>query len=305
MKNTYRLVSLSRLCWLLGVTRQAFYKHFWDKQDISTEESLVLQQVRKLRDEHPAMGTRKLYILLQPFLLEHQIKMGRDALFDLLCESNMLVRKRKRTIRTTQSYHRFKKYDNLIKDWHPSKPLQLWVADITYVPRKDGFLYLSLITDACSHLVMGYHIAISMETCHTKKALEMALKSLQGNHDLIHHSDRGVQYCSLEYVKLLKQHNIKISMTQTGDPLENPVAERINGIIKNEYLKFYRLHNEEQALDLLHDVIHKYNQKRPHQSINMLTPYYVHTNNLSINKSWSRKGKTINCKPITGLSNNL
>jgi len=302
MKHTHRLISLSRLCWLLGVTRQALYQHIWAQQDISTEGSLVLEQVRRLRQEHPAMGTRKLFILLQPFLLEHQIKMGRDALFNLLCENKLLVRKRKRSMRTTHSYHRFKKYENLIKDWHPSKPLQLWVADITYVPKKDGFLYLSLITDACSHLVMGYHIATSLETCHSITALEMALKNHGANGDLIHHSDRGIQYCSLDYVKLLKQNNVRISMTQTGDPLENPVAERINGIIKNEYLQFYHLKEEKQAQELLHHVIKKYNEKRPHQSINMLTPHYVHTNNLSVNKKWSKRGKSINCKPIAGLS---
>ncbi len=267
MKNTYQAVSLSRLCWLLGVTRQAFYKHFWDSQDINTEQYLVLEQIRKLRQEHPAIGTRKLYVLIQPYLLEHQIKMGRDALFNLLCENKLLVRKRKRSIRTTQSHHRFKKYSNLIRGWHPSKPSQLWVSDITYVPIKGGFLYLNLITDAYSHKVMGYQIAESLETCHSIKALQMALLAETSNQDLIHHSDRGIQYCSLEYVKLPAQNSIKISMTQTGDPLENPLAERINGIIKNEYLKYYNMQNEKQAQELLRDVINKYNQKRPHESI--------------------------------------
>jgi len=272
--------------------------------DVSTEQSLVLEQVKRLREEHPAMGTRKLFILIQPYLLDHQIKMGRDALFNLLAENRLLVRKKKKRIRTTQSYHRFKKYPNLIKDWHPPKPSRLWVADITYVPRKEGFLYLSLITDAYSHKVMGYQIAATLEMVHNITALKMALKN-EIPQDLIHHSDRGIQYCSLEYVKLLQENNIKISMTESGDPLENPVAERIYGIIKNEYLKYYTLQNEKQALELLHEVIHRYNQKRPHQSINMLTPQLVHTNHILVNKTWSKKRKSILCKPITGLSNNL
>lgn len=189
MKNTYPAVSLGRLCWLLGITRQAFYQHLWHRQDVNTEQSLVLSEVRRLREEHPAIGTRKRQVLLEPFLLSHQIKMGRDTLFDLLSENKLLVRKRKRSIRTTQSHHWLKKYTNLIKGWHPLKPSQLWVADITYVPVKNQFLYLSLITDAYSHKVMGYHIAESLEAVHTTKALQMALQNEKITQGLIHHSD--------------------------------------------------------------------------------------------------------------------
>jgi putative transposase len=291
MKNTYRAVSLSRLCWLLGITRQAFYKHFWNGLDLTTEHSLVLQHVKKIREDHPAIGTRKLYVLMQPYLLEHQIKIGRDALFDLLCENKLLVRKRKRSIRTTNSYHRFKKYPNLIMGWHPSKPSQLWVADITYVPVKEGFLYLSLITDAYSHRIMGYQIATSLETVHSIKALKMALQAQEIPMGLIHHTDRGIQYCSLGYVKLLEQNQIKISMTESGDPLENPIAERMNGIIKNEYLRYSIIHNEKQAMELLHQVIKKYNEIRPHQSIKMLTPEVVHKKHLLVNKTWNKSKK--------------
>lgn len=305
MKNTHRSVSLSRLCGLLGITRQAFYQHFWDKADVTTEELAVLNQVRELRQQHPAMGTRKLFILLQPFLLDHHIKMGRDALYDLLCENKLLVRKTRRKVRTTQSFHRFKKYPNLTHGWHPSAPGELWAADITYVPTKQGFLYLNLITDAYSHLVMGYHMASSLDACQSIRALQMALRAKPKGAGLIHHSDRGIQYCTLEYVKLLEENDIRISMTQSGDPLENPLAERMNGIIKNEYLKFYPLQNEQQALLLLHQIISRYNHRRPHQSINMLTPHQVHTQNLKVNKTWSKKQKQITCKPITETSTNL
>ena len=168
-------------------------------------------------------------------------------------------------------------------------PEQLWVADITYVPITNGFLYLSLITDAYSHKIMGYHIADNLEAVHTTKALEMAIASINKPNQLIHHSDRGLQYCSSEYVELLKVNNIKISMTENGDPLENPVAERINGIIKNEYLKYCSITNQSKAMQMLQRVVYKYNQQRPHQSINMLTPELVHHQKLLVNRRWHKK----------------
>jgi len=260
-----------------------------------SEQSLVLDQVRKLREQHPVIGTRKLLVLLQTFLLDHQIKMGRDALFDLLSEHKLLVKKRKRRIKTTQSHHWLKKYSNLIKGWHPAGPMQLWVADITYVPVSRRFLYLSLITDAYSHQVMGYHIASTLEAVHSITALQMALQHQPITTGLIHHSDRGIQYCSSEYVKLLEQKHISISMSESGDPLQNAVAERINGIIKNEYLKHYPMQDQNGALQLLHEVIRKYNNKRPHQSIQMFTPEKVHSKQLLVNKTWSKNKKTITC----------
>ncbi len=250
----------------------------------------MLQQVREIRTLHPVIGGRKLYCLLQSFLLEHQIKMGRDALFDLLSTHKLLVKKRKRRINTTQSYHWLKKYPNLIKVWDPQKPGELWVADITYVPIDNGFLYLSLLTDAYSHKIMGYYIADTLEAVHTTTALQMALQNNKGSlHQLIHHSDRGIQYCSAEYVNRLNQHNIQISMTERGDPLENPLAERINGIIKDEYLKHYSVTNQSEAMNLLEIIVNRYNQKRPHQSINMLTPEVVHQKELLVNRKWSKQ----------------
>jgi putative transposase len=294
MKDIYRHISLARLCRLLGITRQAFYKHFWEVSDITIEQQLVLDQVHDVRQLHPAIGVRKLHYLLQPFLLEHQVKMGRDALFDLLAANKLLVRKRKRRISTTQSFHWLKKYPNLIKDWRPSRPNQLWVADITYIPLTNGFLYLSLITDAYSHKIMGFAIADNLEAVHTTKALQMALNNLREIPEyLIHHSDRGIQYCSFDYVSVLKQNNIQISMTENGDPLENPIAERINGILKDEYLRHYPLTDIEQVAELLTDVVDRYNRLRPHQSINLVTPDVVHEKQLLINRTWSKKERNL------------
>ncbi len=290
MKDMYQAISLTRLCRLLGITRQAFYQHFWDVSDITVEHELVLNEVNRIRQIHPVIGARKLYYLLQPFLLEHQVKIGRDALFDLLAANRLLVRKRKRRISTTMSHHWLRKYPNLIKDWHPSKPNQLWVADITYIPLANGFLYLSLITDAYSHKIMGYSVADNLEAMHTTKALQMALNNLTETPEhLIHHSDRGIQYCSFNYVDLLKANHIEISMTENGDPLENAVAERINGILKDEYLRHYPLTNQDQVTGLLIDIVDRYNRLRPHQSINLMTPHIVHEKQLLINRTWSKK----------------
>jgi putative transposase len=302
MKQSHPAVSLGRLCWLLGITRQAYYQHHWRALDVSTEETLVLAQVRLLRKEHPVLGTRKLQVLLEAFLLEHHIKMGRDALFDLLSMHGLLVKKRKRKVLTTQSKHWLKKYPNLVGDWRPRSPMQLWVADITYVGTKAGFLYLSLLTDACSHKVVGYHIAPNPKAVHTLSALKMALHNHRSVNGLIHHSDRGIQYCSTNYVRLLQQHDIKISMSEPADPLQNALAERLNGIIKNEYLCHYPLATYQEAVTVLRQVIKRYNQQRPHQSIRMLTPEIVHQKQLNVNRSWSKK---LPCKPISGLTKKL
>lgn len=233
------------------------------------------------------MGTRKLYEVLEPFMLMHQIKMGRDALFDLLSKNNLLIRKRRTRVFTTQSSHWLRKYPNLIRDFIPNRVNQLYVSDITYWKINTGYLYISFITDVYSHKIVGYNLAKTLEAIESIKALKMALVSLKTiPSDLIHHSDRGVQYCSNEYVKLLLNNHIKISMTENGDPLENAIAERINGILKDEYLECYSIDNFEEAEKLLTSVVKLYNEERPHMSIGYLTPNNVHENNLLTTKSW-------------------
>jgi len=286
MKTLYPKVSLGRFCRLLGVTRQAYYQHFWYREQLSFEEDLIVSEVYKIRKYHRHMGGRKLYELLQPFLLAHQIKMGRDRLFDILSANCLLVRRKKKQTITTNSFHRFKKYSNLIKNFVPIKPNQLWVSDITYWRIETGFVYISFITDAYSRKIVGYHLADSLLTSETIQALQMAISNLTEKVVLIHHSDRGTQYCSNEYVKLLKVNNIKISMTENGDPLENAIAERINGIIKEEYLKDYKVENIEQAKMLLETTVNLYNNERPHMSIGNLTPNQVHQNNIKTEKLW-------------------
>jgi len=237
--------------------------------------------------------------MLQPFFKEHQIKMGRDSLFNLLYNNHLLIRKRKRKISTTNSYHRFRKYPNLIREFIPTAINQLWVSDITYWRIEEKHVYISFITDAYSHKIVGYYVAKTLETIESIQALKMALggskKELTG---LIHHSDRGIQYCSNSYVKLLQDYNLKISMTENGDPLENAIAERINGIIKEEYLHNYQVDNLKEAKELLKAVVDLYNNERPHMSISNLTPNQVHqsTEKLNLNKLWKnyyKKNSTI------------
>ncbi|WP_345214083.1 IS3 family transposase [Mucilaginibacter gynuensis] len=288
MKDIYTRISLVRLCRLLGITRQDYYQHFWQQEALGIEDALVLQEVISIRRDHRVMGGRKLYEMLHPFLLEHGIKMGRDALFDLLAANGLLVKKRRRRHVTTWSGHRFNRWPNIIRKLEVKRPNQLWVSDITYWKVKEEHLYISLITDAFSHKVVGYHLADTLETVETIQALKMALKDLpeQLPGALIHHSDRGVQYCTASYVKLLQDQGIRISMTENGDPLENAVAERMNGILKEEYLRHHRPENKQEAKQLLNKAIELYNQYRPHYSIGLLTPQHVHISSLLPEKLW-------------------
>lgn len=263
------------------------------------------------------MGTRKLYELLENFMLTHGIKMGRDALFDLLAANAMLVRKRKRRIQTTYSSHWLRKYPNLVRGFIPNNINQLWVSDITYWKINTSMhLYISLITDAYSRKIVGYNVAETMEAVQSIQALQMALTSLGGDAEplqLTHHSDRGIQYCSTKYVKLLQDKEIKISMSENGDPLENAIAERINGIIKEEYLDHYTTNSIDEAKSNLNKAIKLYNNERPHMSIENLTPNQLHNNPKQIKKRlWKTYYKKLNnfnqnypVNLLQDLSNNL
>lgn len=289
MKNNFSRIGLARLCGWFGVTRQAYYQNSWKAVDVSIKEELVLNEVKKIRNNHRRMGTRKLHDKLKPFMKEHQIKLGRDALFDLLSANHMLIRKRKRKVQTTQSYHWLRKYSNLIRDFTPTSPNQLWVSDITYWQIETGYVYISFITDAYSHKIVGFHVAETLESVETIQALKMALSCLKPNleYQLIHHSDRGVQYCHHKYVKLLQDNKINISMTENGDPLENAIAERVNGIIKEEYLQDYTVKNIKEARQVLSFVVKLYNEERPHNSIGNNVPNFVHENkDIETKKLW-------------------
>lgn len=292
MKTNYPRIGLAKLCGWFGLSRQAYYQNNNRAIGEVIKEDIILKEVFEIREKHSRLGGRKLYGKLQPFFREHKIKMGRDAFFRLLAENNLLIKKRKSRVHTTMSFHWLRKYPNLIKDFTPEKSNQLWVSDITYWKIQDGvFLYISLIKDAFSHKIVGYNVAETMESIETLQALNMSMAELKQtcgavNTDLIHHSDRGVQYCSSQYVKVLKNNGIKISMTENGDPRENAIAERVNGILKEEYLFKYHLSTIKQARKILEEVVLLYNQERPHNSIENLTPNQVHGNDLNPKKLW-------------------
>jgi putative transposase len=280
-------VGLGRICSLFGITRQAYYKNLRVQEKVIKEDYIVLQLISSIRKDHPRMGGRKIYYLIKKDMDRLNIKMGRDGLFDLLSAENLLVQKRKRKHITTNSNHWYKRYPSLIKGLTPDGPNQIWVSDITYVRTKHEFLYLFLLTDAYSKKILGYSLARNLDSVHAVNSLQDAIKNTcQPISGLIHHSDRGIQYCCKEYIKLLQDNNILISMTEKSDPLENPVAERVNGILKDEYINDEI--NKHKSLDKikLSIIIDKYNKTRPHLSCNMLTPERAHKSHGSLQRQW-------------------
>lgn len=227
----------------------------------------------------PRTGTRKLLDVMTYSLNNRGIFIGRDRLFKLLKDAQLLVPKRKLYFFTTNSKHRFYKYPNIAKDLIPTMPEQLWVSDITYIKSKEGNLYLSLITDAFSRKIMGYHLADHLKATGPIEALRMALKNrIYPNRKLMHHSDKGIQYCSDNYIKILHDNNIDISMTSKYDPYENAKAERVNGTIKNEFELDKPLPNFEYANREINKTVKIYNNLRPHLSCALNTPEQVHLN---------------------------
>lgn len=259
---------------------------------------MLLQQIDQIRAVHKKMGGRKLYSILTPFMNEHHIKLGRDAFFELLGQYGLLIRRHRRRVATTYSNHWLRKYPNLIRNWQPVKANQLWVSDITYWKIATGFLYISLITDAYSRKIVGHYLSANLETSASLSALQMALKKCTDTGGLIHHSDRGIQYCSYSYVNLLQDNKIRISMTENGDPLENPIAERVNGIIKEEYLSSKQIYTFQQADNALQEAVRLYNEERPHTSISFKTPDEVHQSTITTKRLWKNYYKSQTVNPV-------
>ena len=293
MKRNYPRVGVGLLCRLLGKTRHAYYDHIWRRNNTVVKEHIVLQLVHELRSSLPRLGTRKLHHMLEPLLREHNIMIGRDYLFNLLQDHKLLIRQRKRKIITTNSRHWMKKYSNLVKGIKIIRPEQVWVSDITYIRMVNQWGYLSLITDACSRRIMGWAFRQDMEAQGCIDALEMALKDRIYNEPLIHHSDRGSQYCSKNYVGMLINNNVAISMTENGDPYENALAERMNGIIKLEFNLYNSQAGYEHTKLLIQKSIEAYNQLRPHGSCDNLTPDKAHLRSEQLPKRWKNYRKNI------------
>lgn len=300
MRQSHPKESLARLCALFGVSRQAYYEAQLHESKTSIAHMIVLTLVRDLRKDIPMLGTRKLLFMLTGEFEKHGIKIGRDQLFDLLRFHGLLMRRRKRMVKTTDSHHWLKKYPNLIKDLVPSAADQLWVSDITYIRTLQGFNYLSLITDAYSRKIMGYALFETLEAIGPLEALVMAVdkRHTMSPYILIHHSDRGVQYCSAEYVQILVNERIAISMTQSGSPYENALAERVNGTVKNDFFPKRVYQNHKEAKKAIIRIIQVYNQMRPHASVDYLTPDQAHMQQGEIKKRWKHYSNNEKTKEV-------
>lgn len=266
---------MSLACRLFGISRQSIYQKENYHLYRNGELELVKQEVLSIRMEMPRIGTRKLYYLLEEKLRSRSIKIGRDALFDLLRRDNMLIKPRKNYTKTTNSKHWLRKHPNLFLGLDIKGPEEVFVSDITYVKSKEKTHYLSLVTDAYSRKIMGYQLSNDMSAENVVKALRMAIKNKRSNKPSIHHSDRGLQYCSQIYQKELNKNNIIPSMTDGYDCYQNALAERINGILKNEFL-IYKCRDGKELEKLVKESITIYNTKRPHLNLKMKTPSFVH-----------------------------
>ena len=256
---------------------------------------MVLMYVRGIRSRQPRIGTRKLHITLGSVFEENGIKMGRDKFFALLKENGLLVKPRRRKKITTDSNHVYRKYPNLIREYVPCGPEQIWASDITYVSTAQGFVYVSLVTDQYSKKIMGHHVHPTLEAKGPLEALKMAIKNRRHHEtNLIHHSDRGIQYCCEEYVNLLKRNKIQISMSAPGNPYENAVAERVNGILKNEFYLDSHFTTIKHVSRTLRETVAVYNNNRPHASCDYLTPEQAHYQYGILKKRW----KTYKSTPV-------
>jgi len=290
MRQFYPSIGVARLCGLFGKSRQALYDAEWRETDELMQEELIVTMINDIRKDLPRLGGAKLYNLLKGKITEHRIKIGRDAFFRLLRQNNLLVKRKRRYVLTTMSKHHFKRWPNLIENLIADQSEELWVSDITYLRTETGFVYLFLITDAYSRKIMGYHLSQELKVKGCIIALNKALKCRHyPDRELIHHSDRGIQYCCDQYVSLLLANQIQISMTQSGSPYDNAIAERINGILKTELGLDKTFKNYSEAIEPLTQSVNAYNNLRPHMSCDYLTPQQAHGRQGNLNKRWKKK----------------
>ncbi|WP_321275764.1 IS3 family transposase [Thiomicrorhabdus indica] len=271
-------LNISNACRFLQISRQAYYQGLQRQRLKEKQYRMILDFVQAIRISQPRIGTRKLHNLLLAKAQEG-LKIGRDKLFDLLRWQRLLVPNKRAYHKTTHSHHRFYKHPNLIKEQGQRRlakaPEKLWVADITYLPVQHGQAYLSLVTDACSRKIVGYHVHDTLHAQPVLQALKNAVKNRLGKGALIHHSDRGIQYCSKPYQVFHEKHGIICSMTDGYDCYQNALAERVNGILKNEFL-LTKPKDVDQARQMVKESIEIYNTQRPHLALKYKTPDEVH-----------------------------
>lgn len=279
------------MCSVFGYSKQAYYKQLHQNTSAIVKEEAIVGLIKKKREIWKRGSGRNLHQCLKPEFEKHGIKIGRDKFFDVLRNNQLLIKSKRFRTKTTCSYHHFNRYKNLIEGAVPLRCNEIWVADITYLWLKpqDKFCYLSIITDLYSRKIVGHHVHVSLSVKGCIEALKQALKIRKNKTEsLIHHSDRGVQYCCHDYVRLLQKQNIQISMTQTGDPLENAVAERIHRTIKEEFTNDRQINfcNIEEAKKEIKKFIEFYNSQRPHRSVQWLTPNQAHQCTGTLKRVW-------------------
>jgi len=280
-------------CHLFGIDRQVHYRNIKRKTSRQSKATQVIAMITEIRRSMPRIGTRKLYYLLRSKL--QVLKIGRDKFFEILRANHLLIQRRRSYHITTNSHHRFRKHKNLILEMTVNRPEQVWVSDITYIGKREKPCYLSLITDAYSKKIMGYCVADNMNAASNIRTLKMAVKNRSYNKmPLIHHSDRGVQYCADDYQKALFKHNMECSMTNNGNPYENAIAERINGILKQEF----SIDNYHADIDVMEKIVKEtidiYNNQRPHYSNHMLTPKQMHNQSDVQMRTYKQKNSSKN-----------
>ena len=268
---------MSSLCQRLGITRQNYYARRKARQRRVVDGELLAELVQRERQLQPRLGTRKLYHMLQPELKEAGVRIGRDRMFEELRKRDLLLEPIPAPYpHTTQSYHNLPVFENRIKDKELAGPNEVWVSDLSYLRTMEGFLYLALITDKYSRKIVGWHVGDTLEAIGCVRALERALAQLPSGHNPIHHSDQGSQYCCHEYVKRLQERGLGISMTETNHCAENALAERMNGILKQEYGLGVEFATKAAAHQVVQQGIGLYNTRRPHNSLGKRTPAEVH-----------------------------
>ena len=278
LRGTRKYYSIDHLCAAFGYTRQAWYNQIKRSELRVIQEHIVLQRIREIRTQLPKTGCIKLHKELNNgFLQTLGLTMGRDAVFNLMRAQGMLVKVKRKYIRTTNSFHRFKIHPDLVQRQAANQAEQIWVSDITYLRVGSCFGYLSLVTDAYSRKIMGYCLSANLKVTGCIQALNKAIKArIYPQKDLIHHSDRGTQYCCDEYIQFLNKHGLLISMTQTGSPYDNAIAERINGILKMEFDLGKMFNSFSQAAACVDQAVAKYNNLRLHASCGYRTPQNTH-----------------------------
>lgn len=269
-------MSIKHLCEEAGMSRQNYYKERKKRMARQLDKEKVLALVRHQRRDQPRLGGRKLHHMLQAKLRAQGVQLGRDRMFAILRAHGLLVEPKRRSARTTYSRHNLPIFRNLVREKEATEVNQIWNADLTYLRVGEGFMYVALVSDQYSRKIVGYHCSDNLESVGCQQALEMALKGLDGPQRPIHHSDRGCQYCCHEYVRQLRKAGLQISMTEQNHCYENAYAERLNGILKDEYGLGETMPNKKLALRCVQQAVWLYNHRRPHMRLNYQTPHQVH-----------------------------